>query len=189
MMTTPGRGGHDQRATRRRFVLRLVGVVMLGLLTSLSGTANAGAHGGEAEGSASELVLQALAVLEVHPAPAAAVTDKLQEALDASDQQGVRRERLVAAGQALERGDIRGTKEQLEAAVGECPDADILYVSRQPARPPCTVASSALVHPRRAIGGTAEVVILVIAAGLALAGVAIVRHRYVSGPRRDEAAQ
>jgi hypothetical protein len=147
-------------------------------LTVATGTA-AYAHGGEANVSASELVLTALAILEVHPAPAAAVEDKIADAQDAKDQSGVDLAVVKQAGEALDRGDVAQTKALLERSVGECPDADILYVNDQPEKPPCIVSAHELSQPRRAVGGTSEVVILIVAAALALVGILIITHPYV----------
>lgn len=155
----------------------------LALVTSVAWAAPASAHGGAANESASELVLQAIAILEAHPAPQAAVDDKIRDAQKASDQRGVRADLVRAAGKALGRGDVVATKRLLEQAVGTCPDPDILYVSDQRARPPCLVPAHTRAVPRRSIGGTSEVVILIVAAVLALAGFAIIRHPHVSAQR------
>ena len=164
---------------RLRWVLTAVSALAL---VAATGPA-AYAHGGEAGVSASELVLTALAVLEVHPAPAAAVEDKIADAQEAEDQEGVDIALVKQAGEALDRGDIAQTRALLERSVGECPDADILYVSDQPEKPPCTVSAHELTQPRKAVGGTSEIVILVVAAILAAIGMLITTHPYV---RRGE---
>ena len=136
-------------------------------------------HGDEAGTSASELVQTAIAILEVHPAPAAAVADKIADAQAAEDQSGVDIALVKQAGEVLDRGDVAKAKALLERSVGVCPDADILYVSDQAAKPPCTVSVHELSQPRKAVGGTSEVVILVVAGILALLGVLTVTHPYV----------
>ena len=149
-------------------------------LTIVAGTgAVASAHGGEGGVSASELVLTALAVLEVHPAPAAAVEDKIADAQEAENKSGVDLALVEQAGEALDRGDVARAKTLLERSVGECPDADILYVSDQPDAPPCTVSAHELSQTRKAVGGTSEIAILVVAATLAFVGIVIIRHPYV----------
>ena len=151
-------------------------MVALTLATSVAFAAPAFAHGGEADLTASELLLEAMAILEVHPAPSVAVEDKINDALDAKDQKAVRMELLRPALTALGRGEIAATRRLLEQAVGACPDADILYITDQRARPPCVAPAHAVTVARRSVGGTSEVVILVLAAVLFLVGVTIVRH-------------
>lgn len=162
--------------TRIGRVGRSLGVIALVLVASVAPASPAFAHGGEADLSASELLLEAMAILEVHPAPSAAVEDKINDAMNAKDQKEVRVALLRPALTALGRGDVAVTKRLLEQAVGACPDADILYITDQRARPPCVAPAHAVTIARRSVGGTSEVVILVVAAVLLLAGVAIIRH-------------
>ena len=155
----------SRAATAAVMVIGLVGVMAM----------PASAHGGESN-SAEELVLTAIAILEVHPTPGAAVEDKVNDAQEAKDPSGVRLNLVRAAGDALHRGDVVATKRLLEQAVGACPDEDILYVSDQNAKPPCVAPAHSGVIDRRAVGGTSEIVLLVVAGLFALAGVAIVRY-------------
>ncbi len=153
-------------------MLVLAAVLVVGAVSATP----AFAHGGATSESASEIVLEAIAILEVHPGPSAAVDDKVRDALAAEDQSGVQASFVRSAGSALARGDIAATRRLLEQAVGACPDADILYVADQRARPPCVAPAHAFTLSRRSVGGTSEVVILVIAGILAVGGVAIIRH-------------
>jgi hypothetical protein len=156
-------------------------IVVLGSAVALFGaTASAaGAHEGEAGIPSRELVQVAIAILEVHPVPEAAVEDKIADAQESEDQSGVKIALVKEAGEALERRDVAATKRLLEQSIGECPDADVLYVSDQPVRPPCVVSVHELAVSRRSVGGTSEVVLLVIAAVLSLAGVTVIRHPFV----------
>src|SRR5438046_1656776 len=115
---------------RRRVFVRFLVVVASGLVLLGVAAMPAVAHGGESS-SAEELVLTAIAVLEVHPVPAAAVDDKIRDAQEAEDPSGVKVDLVRQARAALVRGDIAGTKRLLERSVGACPDSDILYVSDQ----------------------------------------------------------
>jgi hypothetical protein len=161
---------------------RAVGMVAVALGLVAVMAVPASAHGGESD-SAEELVLTAIAILEVHPTPGAAVEDKINDAQEAKDLSGVRMNLVRAAGDTLHLGDVATTKRLLEQSVGACPDADILYVSDQDAKPPCVAPAHSGVIDRRALGGTTEVVLLIVAGLLALAGVAIVRHPRVRSDR------
>ena len=163
------------REGKRRFV-RPLAVVAVGFgLVSVGATA-AGAHGDERNKPSSDLVRIAIAVLEVHPAPGAAVEDKIIDAQAAVDKSGVDIALVKRAGEALARDDVPATKRLLEESLGECPDADVLFVSDQSPKPPCVAPAHALAVARKPIGGTSEVVILVIAALLAVAGLIVVRN-------------
>jgi hypothetical protein len=154
-------------------------VVVASVLVLLGITATpAGAHGGESS-SAEELVLTAIAVLEVHPAPGAAVDNKIRDAQEAKDPSGVKMDLVRQARAALVRGDIAGTKRLLEQSVGACPDKDILYVTDQPEKPPCVAPAHALALARRSVGGTSEVVLLILAGVFALAGAVIIRQPHL----------
>lgn len=171
--------------TRSRLLRHWLALVALALVASAAFPTAAFAHGGATNASASELLLEAIAILEVHPAPSVAVEDKINDALAAKDQQAVRVKLLRPALGALGRGQVAATQRLLEQAVGACPDADILYVSDQRARPPCVAPAHAVAVADRSVGGASEVAILVIAAGLFLVGWAIIRHPKVrmSQPR------
>ena len=147
--------------------------IALCLVVTVAGSASA--HSGESA-SAEELVLTAIAILEVHPTPGAAVEDKINDAQVATDPSGVRMRLVRAAGDALHRGDIVDTKRLLDQSVGACPDNDILYVSDQNTKPPCVPPAHSGVIDRRPVGGTSEIVLLIVAGLLALTGAAIVRH-------------
>jgi hypothetical protein len=143
----------------------------------------ASAHGDEKNKPSADLVRIAIAILEVHPMPNAAVDDKIHDAEDAMDQSDVKMNLVKQAGQALDKGDVVATKRLLEESIGECPDNDILYVSDQSPKPPCVAPAHALAVSRKSVGGTSEVVILLIAGVLLLAGILVIRHPYV---RRTE---
>ena len=151
---------------------------LVSLLVGATATA-AGAHGGEGSTPASELVRIAIAILEVHPAPDAAVDDKIHDAEDAEDQSEVRIDLVRQAGEALDRGDVATTKRLLEESVGGCPDNDVLDVADQSQRPPCVAPTHALALARRSVGGTSEVVLLIVAALFAIAGLGIIRHPFL----------
>jgi|GEM_PF-3793044 hypothetical protein len=158
--------------------LRLLTVLVSAFLIVFATATAAVAHGG-AGGTAEELVLTAIAVLEVHPAPSAAVDDKIIDAQKAKDASGVKMALVRQAGLALERGDVTGTKRLLEQSVGACPDNDILNVSDQSPKPPCVAPAHSLALARRSVGGTSEIVLLIVAGIFGLSGAVIIRH-----PRR-----
>jgi hypothetical protein len=139
----------------------------------------ASAHGDEKNKPSADLVRIAIAVLEVHPMPNAAVADKIHDAQDAMDQSDVKMDLVKQAGAALDKGDVVTTKRLLEASIGECPDNDVLYVSDQSPKPPCVAPAHALAVSRTAVGGTSEVLIVIIAVILFVAGLLVIRHPFV----------
>ena len=70
----------------RQWLTRFVGLLVSTLLLLGVAATAAAAHGGESS-SAEELVLTAIAILEVHPVPDAAVDDKILDAQEAKDPQ------------------------------------------------------------------------------------------------------
>jgi hypothetical protein len=118
----------------------------------------------------------------VHPAPEAAVEDKVVDAQEAEDRSGVRLALVKRAGEALDRHDVPQTIRLLEQSIGACPDADLLYVNDAPSRPPCAAPAHAFAIDRRAVGGTSEVVLLAVAAAVAILGIAVIRHPFVRRP-------
>ena len=170
----------------RSFARPLAVVALVFGLLAVSATA-AGAHGDEENTPASDLVRIAIAVLEVHPAPGAAVEDKIIDAQEATDKSDVDIALVKQAGEALARGDIAATKRLLEQSLGECPDADVLFVSDQSPKPPCVAPAHALAVARKSVGGTSEVIILIIAALLAIAGLVVLRNPFVRRHERSAA--
>ena len=173
--------GHlsDGNHRGRTWPVRALAALLLVSFGVGAGATAASAHGAEGNISAADLVRTAIAVLEVHPAPSAAVDDKIHDALDAKDQRDVDVALVTQAGEALDAGEVASAKALLERSIGECPDNDVLFVSDQSPTPPCVAPRHALAVARRSIGGTGEVVVLIIAALLVLAGVAVIRHPYV----------
>jgi hypothetical protein len=144
----------------------------------------ASAHGDEKNKPSADLVRIAIAILEVHPMPNAAVADRIHDAEVATDQSDVKMNLVKQADAALEKGDVVTTKRLLEKSIGECPDNDILYVSDQSPKPPCVAPAHALAVSRKAVGGTSEVVILIIALIALVAGLLVIRHPFVRRAER-----
>jgi hypothetical protein len=163
-------------------------VVILGLVIAYVGATatTASAHGDEKNKPSADLVRIAIAILEVHPSPSAAVDDKIHDAEVATDKADVKLALVQQAKAALERGDVAATKSLLEQSIGECPDPDVLYVSDQSPKPPCIAPAHSLAVARKAVGGASEIVILIIAAALALGGIVVIRHPFVR--RREGSA-
>ena len=180
-MIDPHKSGVAMNGMRQWFT-RFVGLLVSALLVFGVAATAAAAHGGGSS-SAEELVLTAIAVLEVHPAPSAAVDDKIIDAQKATDPSGVKIDLVRQAERSLERGDIAAAKRLLEQSVGACPDNDILNVSDQSPKPPCVPPAHSLALARRSVGGTSEIVLLILAGVLALAGLAIVRLPHLRAGR------
>lgn len=94
------------------------------------------AHEGE-EQPAKTSVLQAIAVIEAQPELTDTIADKIGDALDAEDTDGVDLDLVAQAQNAFDAGDLTRTETLLEEAVGSCPGAPVIYVPPRPrAAPP-----------------------------------------------------
>lgn len=112
-------------------VRRTVLAVIVGSLLPLFGAAIASAHEGEGgeEGSARSLVQQALALLEAQPEMGELIADKIHDALDASDTQGVDLTLVEQADEAYDAGNVEEAIALLDRAIGETPPKDFAYLA------------------------------------------------------------
>jgi hypothetical protein len=70
---------------------------------------------------ASELVRQAIALIVITPGNMEAIEDKVGDALEVEDQEGVDIALVRQAGEALERGDLHQARALLERSIGARP--------------------------------------------------------------------
>jgi hypothetical protein len=94
---------------------------MIGVWLTAVAAAPAMAHGGGDSDQASLLVLQAIGILTNKPGAMDDITDKVNDALDAPDKQGVDMAQVQAAKDALDKGDMDQAKALLVKSLGSNP--------------------------------------------------------------------
>ncbi len=130
------------------------------------------AHGDE-EGTAKEVVLTAIAIMQTQPGEHGAIEDKIHDATDSKQTAGVDLGLVRAADKAFEAGNMRLAQVLLQQSVRGCPGPAILNIPSAPRFPGgaalCPAAGSLKELKGSAVGGT-EGVLLGLAA-VALIGV------------------
>jgi hypothetical protein len=124
------------------------------------------AHGGE-EGTARELVLTAIAIMQTQPGEHAAIEDKIHDATDSKQTAGVDVASVQQADKAFEAGSMRRAQLLLQQSVRACPGPSILNIPSAPRYPGgsalCPAAASLEQLKGSAVGG-AEGALLGVAA-------------------------
>jgi hypothetical protein len=153
------------RSTVRRVVSRLLLVCVAAFVVALP-VESAFAHGDE-EGTARELVLTAIAIMQTQPGEHTAIEDKIHDATDSTETAGVDLGLVRQADRAFEAGDLQRTQVLLQQAVSACPGPPILNIPAAPRFPGgtalCPASASLRALNRSAVGG-GEGVLLGIAA-------------------------
>ena len=129
--TTAGRGGPP----RASFVGARLAAAFAASLLSLAVPAVAYAHGDEEEVPARDSVLQAIAYVVNTPDDMDMITDKLNDAKDSPDKQGVDIAYVDQAMQALDTGDMPQVRLLLEESIGARADlsgTDVRHVLQVP---------------------------------------------------------
>jgi len=93
------------------------------------------AHEGEEEVPAAELVEQAIALIRGQPDQVEAIADKIHDALEAEDAEGVDLELVERADAALETGDLHEAQDLLEEAIGAAPHDVVVSPNDEPGEP------------------------------------------------------
>ncbi len=113
---------------------RVLVVSVLGAVTVILAASTAFAHGGE-EGSAKDLVLTAIAIIQTQPGEQGAIEDKIHDATDSKESAGVDLGLVRQADRAFEAGNVRRTQVLLQQSVRGCPGPPILNVPSAPRFP------------------------------------------------------
>src|SRR6266508_6473732 len=106
----------------------------------VASVAPAAAHGGEESDKASDLVLQAIALMVNEPGSRAAAAEKIHDALEAKSKKGVDLGDVEDADKALKGRDVHRARALLERSIGAEPHLSsvepqpIRERSEQPAR-------------------------------------------------------
>ena len=110
-------GGHHRPDTQAAPLLVVVAV----LITVLSAVSPAAADEPGESTVASELVRQAIALIVSTPGSMEAIEDKVGDALEVENQEGVDIALVRRAAEALETGDLHETRALLERSIGARP--------------------------------------------------------------------
>lgn len=152
--------------------VRLGGLV-LALLAVAVFAAPAWAHEGEESVPARTQVAVADAILRTQPEQMDLAADRINDALEAEDHQGVDLGRVEQAKATLEAGDLAKTELLLEQALGACPGQPVVNpagVRAKLPQTPCPTPAHELALGRVPVHGTTRPVLLTVGAVLALGG-------------------
>jgi hypothetical protein len=166
-MPNPSR---SPRVIASAVVLLLVGVV----------AAPALGHEGEKEVPARTLADEAIAIIRSQPEQMDAIEDKVNDATESEDAEGVDKPLLEKAKTALEGGDLSQTELLLEEAIGTCPGQPVTEPAgvRQPLKlsAPCPAPAHLVALGRQPITGVAKPLLLGLGAVLLLGGLLLARR-------------
>src|SRR6266536_5103333 len=118
-----GRGGMTRPPRRVR---RLLSGIVLAWFGVVALAAPALAHEGEEEVPARTQVAVADAILRTQPEQVELAADRINDALEAEDHEGVDLDRVKQAKEAFEAGDTAKTELLLEQALGACPGQPVV---------------------------------------------------------------
>jgi hypothetical protein len=134
------------------------------------------AHEGEEKVPARTQVAVADAILRTQPEQLDLAADRINDALEAEDHEGVDLGRVKQAKTALEAGDMQKTELLLEQALGACPGQPVTNptgVRAKLPQTPCPTPAHELALGRVPVHGTSKPVLLTIGAVLALGGLVL----------------
>jgi hypothetical protein len=134
------------------------------------------AHEGEEKVPARTQVAVADAILRTQPEQLDLAADRINDALEAEDHEGVDLGRVKQAKAALEAGDMQKTELLLEQALGACPGQPVTNptgVRAKLPQTPCPTPAHELALGRVPVHGTSKPVLLTIGAVLALGGLVL----------------
>ncbi len=158
--------------TRRALLVGLAGLLLLLLAPA------AHAHEAEEEVPARALVRQAIALIRTQPEQVEAILDKMADALQAEDTEGVDLALVERAQAAFRAGDLHRAQDLLEEAIGARPHGSVGATGEEAGEAPGETGAAGL-H-ERALEGTAgrwantpEALLLAVAGVLAAAGLVV----------------
>jgi hypothetical protein len=150
--------------------------LVLAWLAIAAFAAPASAHEGEEKVPARTQVQVADAILRTQPEQMDLAADRINDALEAEDHEGVDLGRVKQAQAAFQAGDMAKTELLLEQALGACPGQPVVNpagVRAKLPRTPCPTPAHELALGRVPPHGTAKPVLLTIGAVLALGGLVL----------------
>jgi hypothetical protein len=148
------------------------------LLAAAAVTAPALAHEGEEEVPARTQVQTAVAILRTQPEQLDLAADRINDATEAQDKDGVDIDRVEQAKQTLGAGDMAKTELLLEQALRGCPGEPIANPTKIRAtlpQKPCPTPAHELALGRVPLAGAAKPALITIGAVLVLGGLVLTR--------------
>jgi len=139
----------------------------------------AAAHEGEESVPALTQVQVAVAILRTQPELVDLAADRINDATEAEDKDGVDIDRVEQAKTALEAGDMAKTELLLEQALGACPGQPVTNpagVRAKLPQTPCPTPAHELALGRVPLHGAAKPTLLAIGAVLTLGGLVLTRR-------------
>ena len=186
-----GVGSLPERAGPRRGPgrsLSSAGVIVCAIaLLAVLFAAPALAHEGEENVPAITDIQVAIAFLAEQPGELSTsdvmdqAADKIHDAMESSDQRGVRLDLVKQADAALEAGKVAAALALLERSIGVCPGAPVVEPENAPRTPPALASPCpSVAHIRglssSAVGGATEPVLIALAVVLIVAGIGLARR-------------
>ena len=158
---------------------RLLSAIAVAWLTVAALATPAGAHEGEESVPALTQVQVAVAILRTQPEQVDLAADRINDATEAEDKDGVDIDRVEQAKSALEAGDMAKTELLLEQALGACPGQPVTNpagVRAKLPQTPCPTPAHELALGRVPLHGAAKPTLLALGAVLTLGGLVLTRR-------------
>ncbi len=155
---------------------RLLSAIAVAWLTVAALATPAGAHEGEESVPALTQVQVAVAILRTQPEQVDLAADRINDATEAEDKDGVDIDRVEQAKSALEAGDMAKTELLLEQALGACPGQPVTNpagVRAKLPQTPCPTPAHELALGRVPLHGAAKPTLLALGAVLTLGGLVL----------------
>src|SRR5262245_25753105 len=138
------------------------------------------AHEEEKQVPAQTLADEAIAIIRSQPEQMDAIADKVNDATESKDAEGVDKALLDEAKTSLEGGDLSRTELLLEEAIGTCPGQPVTEPAgvRKPLKlsAPCPAPAHLQALGRQPITGAAKSALLAVGVVLALGGLLLARR-------------
>jgi len=158
---------------------RLLGAIAVAWLAVAALATPAAAHEGEESVPALTQVQVAVAILRTQPEQVDLAADRINDATEAEDKDGVDIDRVEQAKTALEAGDMAKTELLLEQALGACPGQPVTNpagVRAKLPQTPCPTPAHELALGRVPLHGAAKPTLLALGAVLTLGGLVLTRR-------------
>jgi hypothetical protein len=159
---------------------RLLGAITVAWLAVAALATPAAAHEGEESVPALTQVQVAVTILRTQPELVDLAADRINDATEAEDKDGVDIDRVEQAKSALEAGDMAKTELLLEQALGACPGQPVTNPAGVRAKLPKTACPAPPAHElalgRVPLHGAAKPTLLALGAVLTLGGLVLTRR-------------
>lgn len=172
----------DERKAHRRRLTALLAVVGA-LALALGAMPTAWAHEGEEDVGAIDNVQEAIALIRSQPELMDLIEDRIGDAIESEDADGVDIAKVEEAEKTFEDGDMIQTELLLEQAIGACPGQPVVDPQGirmpEPITSPCPAPAHLTAIDRVPVAGTDRFVLVAFAALAIVAGLFLVRRTHV----------